>query len=158
MNKKIPHDIPVDFLRLQTILILASYEKWFDTPLVPPGRDLQETMDRLFFAPFAVVSSNAAKDPLLNYGNEKALKLWELPWKTLTRTPGSQTAEPMHREERQKFLDTVQKDGFINNYSGIRISSTGQRFKIRQAQVWNLVDASGKFYGQAATFSDWEFL
>ena len=95
---------------------------------------------------------------ILNYGNQKGLDLWEMTWEILTKTPGRDTAEPMHREERQKFLDVVQKNGFIENYSGIRISSTGKRFEIEKAVVWNLVDIDGKFAGQAAMFNHWKNL
>jgi hypothetical protein len=52
----------------------------------------------------------------------------------------------------------VREHGFVDDYSGIRISKNGRRFRIRQATVWNLVDASGAFAGQAATFGRWEFL
>jgi len=52
----------------------------------------------------------------------------------------------------------VRENGFIDDYSGIRISSTGRRFHIRQAIVWNVLDEDGRYAGQAATFSSWEFL
>ncbi|MFI3122781.1 MAG: MEKHLA domain-containing protein [Methylococcales bacterium] len=52
----------------------------------------------------------------------------------------------------------VTADGFIDNYQGVRISKTGKRFKISNAIVWNLVDDNGIYQGQAACFSDWEFL
>jgi hypothetical protein len=77
---------------------------------------------------------------------------------TLTRTPSRLTAEPMHRDERAEFLRRVREQGFIDDYSGIRISSKGRRFRIGQATVWNVTDALGNYAGQAATFSNWEFL
>jgi hypothetical protein len=48
--------------------------------------------------------------------------------------------------------------GYIDNYQGIRISRTGQRFLIKQAIIWNLTDALGQKCGQAATFSDWHWV
>ena len=61
-------------------------------------------------------------------------------------------------DERAEFLRRVREQGFIDDYSGIRISSKGRRFRIAQATVWNVADAHGNYAGQAATFSKWEFL
>ncbi len=154
----LPLGIPKDFVEKQTAVILNSYRHWTGRELLPLSSAEPDLTTALFFAPFVVASSNSATDPILNYGNAQALKLWEMPWNQLTRTPGRHTAEPMHRDERQKFLYAVQKNGFIENYSGIRISSTGRRFKIEKATVWNLVDQDGKFLGQAATFKEWSYL
>ena len=93
----------------------------------------------------------------MNYGNAAALALWELGWEEFTRTPSRQTAEAPLREERARLLAAVTAHGFIDDYSGIRISKSGRRFRIAQATVWNLA-AAGQPYGQAALFSKWEFL
>jgi hypothetical protein len=79
-------------------------------------------------------------------------------WAELTRTPSRLTAEAPNREERARLLAAVTARGFIDDYSGIRISKTGRRFRIAQATVWNLLDEGGQHCGQAATFSSWEFL
>lgn len=158
MQKELPPHIPREFATAQTRHILDSYKKWTGKNLIDPLNDSYLQACRLFWAPFVVVTSTNDPDPILNYGNQTALNLWEMSWQTLTQTPGRKTAEPIHRDERQKFLDTVKKNGFIDHYSGIRISSTGKRFKIEQATVWNLVDCAGKILGQAATFKNWTHL
>ncbi len=79
-------------------------------------------------------------------------------WDELTRTPSRLTAEAPNREERARLLAAVTAHGFIDDYSGIRISKTGRRFRIAQATVWNLLDEHGIYAGQAAMFSRWEFL
>jgi hypothetical protein len=76
----------------------------------------------------------------------------------LTRTPSRLTAEAPNREERARLLEVVTKRGFIDDYSGVRISKSGRRFKISRATVWNLVSENGEPHGQAATFSDWKFI
>ena len=43
------------------------------------------------------------------------------------------------REERARLLETVARRGFIDDYSGVRISKTGRRFRIIRATVWNLL-------------------
>jgi hypothetical protein len=114
--------------------------------------------EKLFRAPFVVVSHGTEADPVLNYGNQAALDLWEITWEELTRTPSRLTAEAPNREERARLLAVVTSHGFMDNYSGIRISRSGRRFRIDQAIVWNLFNAEGQYCGQAATFDRWEFL
>ena len=126
--------------------------------MIEPCGDTRVEARMLFEAPFAVISGGAEGDQILNYGNKTAMNLWQMDWETLTRTPSRLTAEPMHRDERAEFLRRVRERGFIDDYSGIRISSTGRRFRIVQATVWNVTDALGDYAGQAATFSNWELL
>ena len=128
------------------------------TPSLPPAPGTPEFAIALFHAPFVLVSHGTEADPVLNYGNRAALDLWEMSWEQLTRTPSRFTAEAPDREERARLLERVTRYGFIDDYSGIRISRTGRRFRIHRATVWNLIDAAGRPAGQAATFDRWEHL
>lgn len=148
----------MDFIETHGAELLRTYHRWTGRHLIEPCGDAHAETRMLFEAPFAVVSGGAEGDQILNYGNKTAMELWEMDWDTLTRTPSRLTAEPMHRDERAEFLRRVRERGFIDDYSGIRISSKGRRFRIAQATVWNVTDADGKYAGQAATFSKWEFL
>jgi hypothetical protein len=148
----------MDFIETHGAELLRTYHRWTGRHLIEPCGDAHAETRMLFEAPFAVVSGGAEGDQILNYGNKTAMELWEMDWDTLTRTPSRLTAEPMHRDERAEFLRRVRERGFIDDYSGIRISSEGRRFRIAQATVWNVTDADGKYAGQAATFSKWEFL
>jgi len=56
------------------------------------------------------------------------------------------------------LLAQVTEHGFIDDYSGIRISKSGRRFRIGRATVWNLVTERGEPCGQAATFDRWNYL
>ena len=67
------------------------------------------------------------------------------------------TAEAPDRAERARRLAEVAARGFIDDYAGVRISRTGQRFRIGQATVWNLTDDQGRLGGQAATFREWRY-
>jgi hypothetical protein len=117
-----------------------------------------ELSKELFDTPFVLVSHGTQADPILNYGNRAALALWEMSWDEFTRTPSRLTAEAPDREERARLLAAVTAHGFIDDYSGVRISKTGRRFKISDATVWNLISADGTPCGQAATFLHWKFL
>ena len=136
-------------------LLLDAFARVVGRDLVPRiGTDLDQAA-RLFAADFVVVSHGVEADPVLNYGNRAALALWEVDFATLTRTPSRLTAEPVHRDERARLLARTLRDGFVDDYAGVRISSSGKRFRIERATVWNLVDAGGVHRGQAATFAVW---
>ena len=114
-----------------------------------------EQAARLWQAAIVVVSHGTEADPVLSYGNAAALALWEMSWEELTQTPSRLTAEPVHRDERARLLARTRDHGFVDDYSGVRVSKNGRRFRIEQAIVWNLTDPAGNHLGQAATFDRW---
>jgi hypothetical protein len=141
-----------------TQIMLDSYRHWTGRELIPRIGSAEQQAIALDRAPFVVVSHGTQADPVLNYGNQTALSLWEMPVEKLIQTPSRLTAEPMHREERARLMERTTREGYVDDYQGIRISSTGRRFRIDQATVWNLTNSSGQLVGQAATFSEWRFL
>lgn len=112
----------------------------------------------VFEAPFVVVSHGLTEDPIFNYGNRIALSLFEMGWSDFTSMPSQKSAEPVNREERARLLETVSRQGYIDDYAGVRISATGKRFFIPKAIVWNVYGSNGGRVGQAATFSRWQYL
>ena len=104
------------------------------------------------------MSHGTEPDPILNYGNGLALELWDMGLETLLETPSSSTAEPIHQAERKRMLAQVTQRGFIDDYSGIRVSKTGIRFKIEGAIIWNVVRGRQEHRGEAATFSKWHYV
>lgn len=140
-------------------IILDSYEKWLGQPLIPGlPSNLLERARAAFEAPKVIVSHDTSADPLLNYGNRMALQLWETTPEILIGMPSRKTAEPVHRDERARMLAQTGDRGYSADYQGIRISTSGRRFHIRQAIIWNLVDAEGQPAGQAASFDSWEYV
>lgn len=138
--------------------LLRSFYHWTGTPLLIRKGDESAITQALFEAPFVVVSHGTEADPILNYGNRQALQLWQMEWEQFTQTPSRLTAEPMERAERDRLLQQAKVNGFINNYQGVRICSTGQRFAIHNVILWNVLDEKGVCCGQAATFNQWTFL
>jgi len=104
----------------------------------------------LYEAPFCVVSHNTDSDPIFNYANKTAQATFEMHWDDFTRLPSRLSAEAITQEERQKLLARVTQNDFIGDYTGVRISSTGKRFFIEDAIVWNIKDEHGHYHGQAA--------
>ncbi len=138
--------------------VLDSYACLIETELISREGTPQEQAKRLFNSPFVVASHGLQEDPILNYGNQTALDLWEMDWEQFTQTPSRLTAEPVNREERARMLDQAKIQGYISDYRGVRISRTGKRFLVERATVWNIKKPDGTPLGQAATFSNWTFL
>jgi hypothetical protein len=139
-----------------TQIMLNSFRSFVGRDLIERTGNTDEEARIVFEAPFVVVSHGTQDDPILNYGNRTALSLWEMDIPTLTSTPSRLTAEPMHRDERAQLMTRAARDGFVDDYRGIRISSSGKRFLIEKAIIWNLVNSEGHRVGQAATFSNWK--
>ena len=150
--------LKTNFLAQHTVCLSRSFKHWTGRELLPGVSNPAELADKIFHAPFVLVSHGTENNPILNYGNAAALALWEMSWEELTRTPSRLTAEMPNRKERTKLLETAARRGFVDDYSGVRISKSGRRFKISRATIWNLIDADGKNCGQAAMFAQWEFL
>jgi hypothetical protein len=138
--------------------IVRSFRQVVGRDLLPPAATPADMAAMLRDAPFVVLSHGLEADPVLNYGNRAALALWEMDFAELTRMPSRVTAEPMLREERERLLAVAAAKGYIDDYAGVRISSSGRRFRIENAIIWNVQDASGAPRGQAATFDRWTFL
>ena len=147
-----------DYLAPHVARLVISLRHWTGRDLVPPELPIVEQARQLFHAPFALLSHDAAQDPLLNYGNLTAMQLFELNWSDLTATPSRLTAAPAHRDERARLLASVARHGFIDDYRGVRVSKRGRRFMIEKATVWNLLDEDGAPCGQAAMFGNWRDL
>ncbi|PZU92463.1 MAG: MEKHLA domain-containing protein [Pseudanabaena sp.] len=142
-------------------LLMYSFKYWTQRDLILASSQQLSPLEialSLFSADFVVVSHGTQADPVLNYGNQKALDLWQMDWSSFTSTPSRHTAEPVERHEREQLLTQAKSQGYISDYRGIRISSTGDRFYINQAIIWNVIDEDGKRWGQAATFSNWEYI
>lgn len=134
-------------------LIADSYARLLGQPLVDSQDDLAEA---LWQAPRVIVAHGTEADPVFFYGNRLALQTFDMDFASFTRLPSRYSAEPLAREERARLLERVSRDGFIDDYAGVRISASGKRFRIERAVVWNLVDPAGGHHGQAATFSHWQ--
>lgn len=114
--------------------------------------------EQIYMGNFVLLSHNTELDPIFNYANLKAQELFEMDWEAITNMPSRFSAEPMEQSERNLFLEKTIKNGYVENYNGIRISRTGKRFWIKDAIIWNLVDEHQIYKGQAALFSNWEFI
>jgi hypothetical protein len=140
-------------LRKKLVMVAESFQHLTGKPLVD-----EASPEGLWIAPRVIVAHGTEADPLFFYGNRMALEAFAMDFASFTRLPSRYSAELLNREERTRLLARVTRDGFIDDYSGVRISAKGQRFRIAQAVVWNLLDREGVIHGQAATFDQWVVL
>ncbi|MGH8119252.1 MAG: MEKHLA domain-containing protein [Gammaproteobacteria bacterium] len=139
-------------------LLCSSYERWTGKPLLSAQVKVNNPAQALFDAPFVLVSHGTEKDSIFNFGNHAALKLFEMEWDDFIRLPSRKSADEENREDRARLMARVSADGYATGCTGVRISSSGRRFLITGATVWNMVDEQDRYHGQAAMFTDWKYL
>jgi len=148
-----------EFLYQHVALLRSSLRRLAGRELVDPRMDDKDAARFLFQAPFAVLSHDTAKDPIINYANQTALSLFGMNWEQITAMPSRLTAESVNQKEREEILRLVSEYGYIEGYSGIRIGRNGRRFMIEDTVIWNLRGrAGGSLQGQAALIKAWKFL
>lgn len=135
-------------------LLIASHRHLTGRDLVDPALLPFDAASYLYHAPFVVLSHDPTPDPRFTYANLAAQARFEMPWQEIVGLPSRLSAEPLVQAERARLLAQVATTGYIDDYCGIRITKSGRRFSIRNATVWNLVDAAGHLHGQAATFTE----
>lgn len=153
-----PNSLPCNALTDERLrLIVDSYQRLTGKVLLPlplqGGGNSFSLREALWNVPFAIVAHGTEADPIFFYGNRYALQCFEMSFDEFARLPSRLSAEPLAQEARQKLLDKVKQQGYIDDYCGMRIAKSGRRFMIANATVWNLVDERGGHHGQAAMFA-----
>ncbi len=138
-------------------MLVSSFELFTGKNIFPPEIEFNNVSRELFFAPFVVMSHGTETDPVFNYANQCALDLFEMTWENFIKLPSRYSAEMDSQKERDRILQRVSEDGYVDDYAGVRITSKGRRFQITNAIVWNVFD-EGRYFGQAALIRDWAFL
>ncbi len=129
-------------------LIAESYQRLTGKPLLEAFYP-----QAMWNASCAIVAHGTEDDPVFFYGNQAALQVFGMSFTEFTSLPSRLSAEPLERQARASLLERVTRVGFVDDYSGMRIAKSGDRFMITDATVWNLIDAACIQHGQAATFA-----
>ncbi len=158
-NRKTSISAPIEEPHLinHILCMLQSYLRFTGHELIPAAASAKKRAMDLFYQPFVVLSHGTQEDPILNFGNQAALELWEMTWDEFTSMPSRLTAEPVNRKAREQLLEQVKYNGYTDSYSGVRISKSGRRFLIERGTVWNIMDEKNRYAGQAATFNCWSY-
>jgi len=158
MNKNNIPNCDNGYLKDYIHQITSSLKKLADIEIVDFSLSLEEQAIQVYNAEYVLLAHNGTSDPIFNYANQTALDLFEMSWEEFTQMPSKYSAESDEREHREKFLAEVMENGYSKNYTGIRISKTGKRFKIKNVMLWNVYDSEKNRIGQAALFDEYEYL
>jgi MEKHLA domain len=131
-------------------LLAQSYAKVVGASLVPEGLTDTAAADWLYEAPFGLLAHDTSADPLFVYANLTAQRWFEYPWDEFVGLPSRLSAEGDDRETRRVFMDSVRRQGYADEYRGLRVAKSGRHFWIEETTVWNLVSATSGTLGQAA--------
>ena len=136
-------------------LLISSYRKIVGTPLVPYEMSGAVGAEWLYRAPFGMLAQDTSLDARFVYANLAAQRRFGYSWREFMGMPARLSAEPQNQDQRQVFMDSVLRQGYVSGYQGRRIAKAGRRFLIQDVTVWNLVDADGTLHGQAALIRRW---
>ncbi len=137
-------------------LMIESHRRLVGRPLVDERLDAAAQAAWLADdAPLGLLAHDTQADPCFVFANLAALACFEYPEDELIGLPSRLTAEAPNRDERQRLLDAVGRNGFVENYRGLRIARSGRRFWIEDVTVWMLRDEAGRDHGQAAVYRRW---
>ena len=112
------------YLETHVRCLLRSFNRWTGKSLYDASLPGVEQGRQLFNALFVVLSHNTGS--VLNYANRAGLNLFELTWEELVTLPSRQTTEPSEQAERERLLATVARQGYIDNYRGVRVNKSGR--------------------------------
>lgn len=138
--------------------ITNSLKSLANIEIVDFSLSVEEQAKQAFNSDYALLAHNASNEPVFNYANKTALKLFEMSWEEFTTMPSKYSAESDERGKREKLLADVAEKGYSKDYSGIRVSKTGRRFEIKNAIIWNVYDSENNRIGQAAVFDEYDYL
>lgn len=118
--------------------------------MTPEAADLHQWLHEE--APYGILAHNTAADPHFIYANNHALASFKYTPAEILSVPSRLSASEQDRPERQRMLEIVLRDGIVYNYSGPRVDKYGKSFTIYDGVVWQLRNADGAVWGQAALF------
>jgi len=138
-------------------LLTASYRQVVGESLLPDGDLSGAGLAGWLYedAPFGLLAHDTQEDPRFVYANRAAQRCFEYSWNEFIGMPSRLSAEAPDRADRQRFMDTARRQGFVSDYRGLRIAKSGRRFWIERATVWNILGRDGARYGQAALIRGW---
>jgi len=121
-------------------------------PLADEG-SLVETFDA---CAYPIASHDA--ESLFNYANPAALALFKTRLEDMVGVHSSASAPDFAQQDRERLLAEVTLYGYSENYQGIRTAFDGTLFQIHNATVWNIIDKSGHYHGQAVVILEHTYL
>jgi hypothetical protein len=134
---------------MQNLLLIESYFRKTGRPLFDHEFEIQDVAQLLWEAPFALVSHDTSEDPKVTYANRACLDLFEAEWDEMIGVPSKNTApeEGEIRDERSAMLKEALKNGYVDDYQGVRVSFKGNTFTISNSTIFTIESPGGRCDG-----------
>ena len=136
-------------------LLVDSHDRLLRRSLIDGEKGVWSTAEWLWQAPFCLLATDPTPDARFTYVNAAAQACFGYDLNEFIGLPSRLSAEAPLREERQRLIDAVTRDGFAADVQGVRVTKSGRRFRIEGGTVWSLIDRSGIRHGTAAVFRTW---
>ena len=134
--------------------VLDSFRRLLGRDLVDRSGDAAEDARRLFDLPLAVLAHDTAPRPLLDWANLAAARAFDATPAALLGRPSADTAPADAVGDREKLFETLDREGVVTGYWGVRVSLAGRRFVIDDVTVFKVTDALGRPAGHAAVIGN----
>lgn len=124
------------------------------------GHDLVEGSDiatAVYNSADMLLCHDGSEDPRFVYANQVAQDVFGRPWSEFVGMPSRLSAATDVQAERGKLIAQATESGYVTGYSGIRVSSSGSKFRILDATLWRVTDADGEVLGLACRIPRWEY-
>jgi len=131
-------------------VILDSYRRLLGRELIDRSGDAADDARRLFALPKAVLAHDTGRPAILDWVNAAAAAAFDAAPEALLGRPSASTAPADAAPERETLFVRLRERGFVEGYSGVRVSLTGRRFVIADVTVFELRDRDGRTAGHAA--------
>ncbi|MBO9703601.1 MAG: MEKHLA domain-containing protein [Sporocytophaga sp.] len=139
-------------------LIAKNYKFWTGKELFEEKLHESELSEKMYNAPFVILSHGTQADPIYNYVNLKAQELWEYTWDEMIKLPSRRSAGTNETAQRLELIKEGQEKGITFTEKALRESCSGKKFYIKNVVLFNLLGEGGEYEGQCAIYNDWEFV
>ena len=103
-------------------ILLNNLKRWTGFDLAGEFTIAKSDLGKgVFEAAFCLLSSDLSPDPVLNYGNQRALDLWEMSWEELTSTRSRDTARADRQSDRDGLMRQIGEMNFNLGHPSIAI-------------------------------------
>lgn len=135
--------------------LTRSFNDLLDERIIEADLSLEQLAQALYIKTDIILSHRFGDVPRFCFANAAAQELFGYGWDEFIGIESSLSAQPESQEDRETLLKQARENGYIKNYSGVRIKKDRTLFEVRNVILWNVSDSRGDVVGQAALFNQW---
>lgn len=131
----------------QMVLINKSYKESFNDTLVP-FLDAHDLVLKLHHAPYPLFAYDGNDSPKYTYMNLAAQRLFKVTQEEVEHLSVTETTAETLRKNLLNFILEVKSKKRYVSYSGLRITTTGEQFRLENAYLWAIYNNQKQYIGQ----------